>query len=317
MLCSTIIPTVNRYTLERSVRSALEQDLDPDVHEILIFNNSKGLLPEADWMSLPKIKIINTHSNLNHASNLGAEIATGKYINFLHDDDYLQPGALRSLVDAAEESRCVWIYGAYHLVDDDGNYVSTDRPRENGNISALLLAGECLQFANSLMNREAFLKVGKLDPQIPSCDDLDLECRMALLGDFKSIDNVVATIRIAGGMKSTSDVSKSSRDHRRFREKMLDTPNSLPRFLDSIAGNVILRGRVCRVYILSGLWNIVSGRFDVMGNRLVSLLYLTGLYVFSLNFWRGIFYRSSWYAGARFLQKQYFKTHLSSYREIK
>lgn len=39
MLCSTIIPTVNRSTLERSVRSALDQDLGPVLDEIFVFNN--------------------------------------------------------------------------------------------------------------------------------------------------------------------------------------------------------------------------------------------------------------------------------------
>ena len=98
MLCSTIIPTVNRHTLERSVKSALEQDLKPELHEILVFNNSDGPLPETDWLSSPRVKVIDSHSSLIPVSNLGARMATGKYINFLHDDDYLLPGALNALV---------------------------------------------------------------------------------------------------------------------------------------------------------------------------------------------------------------------------
>jgi glycosyltransferase involved in cell wall biosynthesis len=309
-LCSTIIPTVNRSTLERSVRSALKQDLGPELHEILVFNNSAGDLTEADWMSSPQVKIINTHSNLTHASNLGAEMATGKYINFLHDDDYLHPGALKALAGAAEESGCDWVYGAYHLVDDEGNHVSTERPQINGNIFAFLLGGECLHFANSMINREVFLKVGMLDPQIPICDDLDLECRIALASDFKSIDQVVATVRIAGGKGSSIDTSGVSKDSRRLREKALDSPNALTRLLDSIKNDVFLRGRVCRAYLTSGAWNILNGHLLVAGNRLVSLLYLVGFYPFLPNFWRGLFFRSHWHAVGKPMQEQHFKTHV-------
>jgi glycosyltransferase involved in cell wall biosynthesis len=307
MLISTIIPTVNRSTLERSVRSALEQDLDPQLHEILVFNNSKGLLPDADWLSSPKIKIINTHSNLTHASNLGAKMAAGKYINFLHDDDFLQPGALRSLVDAAEKTGCVWTYGAYHMIDDDGNYVSTDRPREDGNIFGLLLAGECLHFANSVLNRDVFLKAGMLDPEIPIRDDLDLECQMALVGDFKSIEQVVATVRISGGNASTIGGSVS-KDHHRLREKAIDAPNALPRLRDSIKNNVFLRGRVCRAFLYSCVWNVISRHIRVAGKRLVSLISLAGFHLLSLKFWRGFFYGFSWHRIVKPIQEQYSKT---------
>lgn len=308
-LCSTIIPTVDRTTLGRSVRSALDQDLDPDVHEILVFNNSEGALREADWMSSPRVKIINTHSNLIHASNLGAEMATGKYINFLHDDDYLLPGALKSLTAAADESGCDWVYGAYHLVDDDGNFVSTEQPQINGNIFAFVLGGECLHFANSLIKRDAFLKAGMLDPQVRGASDLDLECQMALVGDFKSIDQVVATVRIAGGSGSTIDTTNVSKDHRRLREKALNSPTALARSLASIQNDVFLRGRVARVYLFSGVWNFLHGHLMKTGNRLVSFLLVTGFYPLNLNFWRGLFFRSHWYAVGKSMQTRHFKSH--------
>ena len=61
-VCSTIIPTINRPTLGRSVQSALEQDLEPGSHEILVFNNSDKPLTGMDWLSSPLVKVIDTHS---------------------------------------------------------------------------------------------------------------------------------------------------------------------------------------------------------------------------------------------------------------
>lgn len=311
IICSTIIPTVDRDTLKRSVMSALEQDLGPELHEILVFNNSKGSLTESDWMKSPQVKIINTHSNLNHASNLGAEMAAGKYINFLHDDDFLHPGALKSLIAVAEESSCDWVYGAYHLVDDEGNYISTERPQLNGNVSAFLLGGECLHFAHSMIKRETFLKVGMLDPQIPSCDDLDLECRIALVGDFKSIDQVVATVRVAGGKGSTADGSGISRHYRKMREKILNSPDALPRLQDSVGKDVFLRGKMCRAYLFSSVWNILNGRFIASGKRLFSMVYLAGFHPLLPKFWRGFIYRSHWHSVGKRQQEQHYKSQIS------
>jgi hypothetical protein len=39
MLCSTIIPRVNRPYTEWPVKSALDQDLGPELHEIIVVND--------------------------------------------------------------------------------------------------------------------------------------------------------------------------------------------------------------------------------------------------------------------------------------
>ena len=112
MLCSTIIPTVNRPSLKRAVKSAVEQDLEPKNHEILVFNNSDKLLQDKDWLDSPKVNVINTHSNATDALNKGAQLASGKYIHMLDDDDYLLPGALKTLLDKAMSTDCYWILSA-------------------------------------------------------------------------------------------------------------------------------------------------------------------------------------------------------------
>jgi glycosyltransferase involved in cell wall biosynthesis len=310
MLCSTIIPTVNRPTLERSVKSALKQDLGPKSHEILVFNNSDKPLPETDWLCSPPVKVINTHSNLNDASNKGGKMASGKYINFLHDDDYLLPGALDSLIAKAETTESYWVCGAYNLVDDAGNFISTVRPEIKGNVFALLVAGEVLALGASVINREAFLQVGGFDQQILGPSDSDLECQLAMLGDFGSIDQIVATIRLAGGAGATHDwTTRTKQDSRKLREKALNADGALVRISDSVQGDVFLRGRNCRAYLFSAVLNILDGRFVVAGHRLVSLLRLASYYFIMPDFWRGSFFRSHWHSVQKLEQEQHFKTH--------
>ncbi|MFN8006975.1 MAG: hypothetical protein U0V70_08135 [Terriglobia bacterium] len=57
----------------------------------------------------------------------GSAGASGKYLKILHDDDYLLPGALQTLVNLAEKSKVSWVYGAVNRVDNDGGLISTDR----------------------------------------------------------------------------------------------------------------------------------------------------------------------------------------------
>lgn len=312
MLCSTIIPTINRPTLELAVKSALAQDLAPGSHEILIFNNSDRPLPKTDWLSSLQITIIDSHSELISVSNQGAEMASGKYINFLHDDDYLLPGALKALVNAAESSKCYWVCGAYNLVDDEGNFMSVVRPQIRGNIFALLAAGECLPFAASLIKRDAFIQAGGFDPQVRIID-IDLESQIALLGNFETISQLVAAVRLAGG-KGTSHnwVSRAKQDYRTSREKALNAPAALERMQDSVKGDVFLRGRACRVYLFSAALNLLNRHFIVASRRLISLFRLAAYYFVLPKFWRGLAFRGHWHNIQKKEQEEYFRAHQHS-----
>jgi hypothetical protein len=240
-------------------------------------------------------------------------MATGKYINFLHDDDYLLPGALPALLKAAEASGNFWICGAYHLADDEGNRISSVQPKVNGNMLALLVGGEVLALGASLVHREAFLSVGGFDPQIPGPSDIDVECQLALLSDFLCIDPFVATIRLSGGKGASHNwMDRTKQDHRRMREKALNANGALARMKDSVEGDVLLRGRACRAYLFSAGLNLLDGRFVVASHRLISLPSLAGLYFVLPDFWRGMFFHSHWHNVQKRQQEDYFRTHEAS-----
>jgi len=88
--CSTIIPTIARLKLERAVESALAQPLSPDEHEIIVVNDSARPLPAAIWQKAPNVSIVSTNRHERSiARNTGAALATGRYLHFLDDDDWL------------------------------------------------------------------------------------------------------------------------------------------------------------------------------------------------------------------------------------
>jgi glycosyltransferase involved in cell wall biosynthesis len=291
-LCSTIIPTINRSTLARAVTSALEQSLEPAFHEVIVVNDSGTPLTEAAWLHSPQVRVINTNRcERSTACNVGAAASSGRYLKFLHDDDYLLPGALATLLCLAERSDCAWVYGALRRMDNDGNFLSLNRPEVKGNLFGLLVCGETLHLGPALIRRAPFVRVGGFDPTLALGEDRDLACRLALFSDFDGTTEEVACVRV-GVVGSTSDwgLASSRNRSRLIREKALNLPGAGARIQDSIRGNSFLRGRVCRAILFSGVLNFRAGHLRTGWGRLAMLRRLMSREIFVTELWRGMRY---------------------------
>jgi GT2 family glycosyltransferase len=313
MLCSTIIPTVYRPSFERAVKSALEQDLSPELHEIIVVNDSGKPLPEEDWLKSSRIKIIDTNRcERSIAQTMGAAAASGKYIKILQDDDYLLPGALTALIDVAESSGCYWVYGAINRVDDNDTFMSVNCPEVKGNLFAHSVAGDCFHLSASLIRRDVFFQAGCFDPLINTSEDIDLQCRISLIGDIGRTAQVVAGVRIGAWGNTTTKWNKKTLDSRRVREKALDLPGALGRIMDSVKGDVNLRGRCCRAYLISTILNLQAGRIFASISRLLHVLPLAGPYIFWPKFWQGLLTRSHWH---RYEKDREYQHYVKNYPE--
>jgi glycosyltransferase involved in cell wall biosynthesis len=297
MICSTIIPTVNRPSLERAVKSALEQDLGLDDYEIIVVNDSGSPLPHVDWLNSPQIKIVNTNRcERSVACNVGAALASGEYIKILHDDDQLLPDSLKKLIDKAESTRCSWVYGAHNRVDNNGVLMSINRPEVRGNLFAHFVAGDVFHLGASLFRRDVFFEVGCFDPIMKTAEDRDLQQRIALVGYFDRIDDLVASIRIGTSGITTTDWDKSTYESRLIREKCLNSVGALSKIVDSVKDDIDLRGRCCRAYFISALLNLRKGNILVAISRIFHVIPLIRYFIIFRKFWQGFFKRSHWHA---------------------
>ncbi len=211
-------------------------------------------------------------------------MATGKYLHFLDDDDYMLPRGVQILLLVAETSNCDWTYGAHNRVDDEGRLISVNSPNDKGNLFGLLVAGETIHMGPSLIKRETFFKVGGFDPKLRTAQDRDLECQIVLTGDFDCTDQLVAAIRVGPTGNTTTDWGTAKQNNRLIREKALNTPDALNRILDSIGNRPYLRGRLCRAYMFSAGLNLRAGRFFTTCSRLFPLLRLASFYPIDANF---------------------------------
>jgi glycosyltransferase involved in cell wall biosynthesis len=288
MFCSTIIPTINRPTLSRAVESVLRQDLPEERFEIVVVNDSGAPLPDALWQRSPQVRVIHTqHRERSVARNTGAGIAVGKYLHFLDDDDFLLPGALSAFWETARTTQAGWLYAFWRTCDNEGRIVDEFRPELNGNVFALLVAGEGLPLQASLVRAEDFFEAGGFDSRsgILGVEDRDLGRRLALLGTIACVPVVGAQVRI-GEVGSATKWSTLAEGDRLSREKALDLPNAL-RQVRASANSRYWRGRVCRALFGSALWNMRRKHFVAATCRVLPGMTLAAVRALSVDFWRG------------------------------
>jgi len=284
---STIIPTINRSTLSRAVKSVLDQSINGTDFEVIVVNDSGQPLPDMDWQHSGCVQIINTDRHERSvARNTGAAIAKGYYLHFLDDDDILLPSALNAFWSLDQTCEADWLLGGWRTVDNDGKLVEEFTPHLNGNIFALLVAGEGLPFQASLLKKEIFYKAGAFDPTIIGTEDRDLGRRISLIGEIAYTSTVTAEIRI-GQQSSTTDWAILAEDDRWGREKALSARNAFRR-LHMSARSSYWRGRITRAYAGSIAWNLKHKKWLIAISRLLAGVSFSGMAALSQDYWKGL-----------------------------
>lgn len=298
MFCSTVIPTIGRPTLSRAVESVLNQELRADDFEVIVVNDSGQPLAPADWQQMERVRIVNTNRhNRSVARNTGAALAKGRYLHFLDDDDWIVPGAFARWRELACSSHATWLYGAFRLVDNQGQIIVEVFPEEMGNCFAQLVAWEWLPLQASIIESDAFFTVGGF-ADLPSLfggfEDIDLSRQIALNHSMAATSAVVACIRV-GDESSTTNYADMFNQNRQSREKALSAPGAFARMVAaarvSSSRPSYWHGRIAYCYLASMLWNIQRKRFFVTCSRSLHMLVaiaVAGQHMLSVDYWQGL-----------------------------
>lgn len=288
MFCSIIIPTIGRASLERAVRSAVEQDFTAAPYEVIVVNDSGEALPAARWQDSPLVRVIDTNRReRSFARNTGAAIAQGEYFFFLDDDDWMLPGALSAFWEVYGRAKgAAWLFGGIQVRDGDNNYLGETKAELEGNCFAQVMGGAWVPLQSSCIRASTFFAVGGYDPYYRVTQDQDLSRRIAAVGDFASTPVVVGVLLRGSTWKSSTDYSQATEFTRKSRDDVLEAAGMLRRLLAS-AGSPYWRGRVFHLYASLALWNLRRRRLLRAGSRglaaLVVLL-VSGRLLFSRDF---------------------------------
>ena len=191
MKFSIITATFNsEKTVERAVRSVMEQGIT-DIEHIIVDNcSSDNTLKIISECKSPFVKVISEPDNgIYDAFNKGLKAASGEVISFLNSDDYYLDAALKKISDAFEENEdAVCVHGNIQV-----NH-RTVRP-VNGFLS---FGGRRIFHPAAFMRRSIFDVAGNFDAQFKITSDLDFFLRISETSKFVHIDVPLTNFALGG-----------------------------------------------------------------------------------------------------------------------
>jgi GT2 family glycosyltransferase len=161
--------------------------------------------------------------SLAAAINLGVEQAlpNHEFVNWLGDDDLLEPGSLRATVAALDGNPdAVLSYGACRYIDEDGSELWISRA---GKWAPRILkwGPDLIPQPGMLVRRSAWVAVGGLNESFKFAFDLDLLLKIQSLGSFVDVGRVVSSFRWHGDSLTVGDRSTSLHESEVARRRAL------------------------------------------------------------------------------------------------
>jgi glycosyltransferase involved in cell wall biosynthesis len=228
-LLSVCIPTFQSAgTILRCLTSIATQDMD-DL-EILVVDDrsSDSTVAIVEGFSEVAVRVVVNDTNLGLVGNHNRclELAQGRLIQFVHADDYLLPGALRTMTEQFDDPRVTLAVSARTIDSDDEAWVSRFRTLWISSLSPGVHDGTrvirrylregrgqnwfgeptCVMF-----DRERALALGGFKPEIAQLLDMDMWLRLIAAAWFSYVDTP-QSVRVQHGGTTTVRNREGRRD---------------------------------------------------------------------------------------------------------
>lgn len=215
-LVSIIVRTCNRKEALRENLISLRKQTYKNI-EIIIVEDGKNTAEEMVKKEFKDLNIVYYATGKNqgrsNAANLAMEKATGKYLNFLDDDDLFYPDHVETLVKVLEKNNYEIVYGgAFETPIDVINknpyeYIVRNKglcESKPFNRFALyktnLFPIQTVMFKKSLVN-----ECGNFDVKLDALEDWDFWVRLSLKHEFYQVKHTTSIYRVPS---SKQDINK-------------------------------------------------------------------------------------------------------------
>ena len=233
---SVLIPT---YNGARHIRPALDSVLAQsgvDLEVIVVDDDSiDGTADIVESYADPRIRVIRNPSRLGAEGNWNRalELATGKYVKLLPQDDLLQTRSLATQVatlDADADEATALVFGSREIIGPTGKVLARRgfRGAAPGRIAAATLLRQCVRRGTNvigepgavLFRRTLAQKVGRFDGQQGFVIDLGYWIRLLAHGDAWYVAEPVSSFRVSGGSWSVAIGRRQGRQYTEFIARM-------------------------------------------------------------------------------------------------
>ena len=218
---TVFMPTYKRAsTFETAFGSVLDQK-DFDDFEILVINNleeneENSIREIMEKTESDRLRYYVNEKNIGMCGNWnrGVELAKGKYIVMLHDDDILSPYALSSVKKMIEKTGMPGVVTLDYVTFDSRHMPVFEKPEKlkyNEVTKEMLFFDYPVKIAGVAFKRETALKIGGFADELYPNEDAIFMYQNLLLGEkYISIRHVLAGYRIEVNASLTGDTLKKT-----------------------------------------------------------------------------------------------------------
>lgn len=252
-LVSVIITTHERacWIVERAVKSVYNQTYKNI--EIIVVNDSKNFKENSNIVEmLRKYKVRYIESNqkgANFSRNLGIKLSKGEIIALLDDDDEWHEMKLEKMVPYLNEKDIGLVYCDFDYIELNERITQLKIKKYEGIVYKELLyenfIGGC---SIPIMRKNALIKVGMFDEELPSCQDIDVWLRIAKNFKIKYVDKKLVHYYVSN-IAITSNPFKRIEGWKKLIRKYNNDMKLYPICMEKWEGLVIENK------IAFGLWN--------------------------------------------------------------
>ena len=146
------------------------------------------------------------------ARNRGLELAHGDYIQYVDDDDWLYPEAIKTKAEKLQkESRIDLLVNQLDYICEgrkiNETHISLPVITDKDNMLLHLLTHECMISAVLMFRTETLRRIGAWTPGLVFADDMEITCRLAIEGGkFAIVERNLSGYRIHGSIRQCTTV---------------------------------------------------------------------------------------------------------------
>ncbi|GJM11780.1 MAG: hypothetical protein DHS20C12_01830 [Pseudohongiella sp.] len=203
-LVSIICRTLGRLELQQALKSIAAQDY-PAIEIVLVDASGEDSL-DSSASGDRSLRLVTTHAPLSRsqAANAGLEAASGKYIQFLDDDDWIAPNHISQLVATLEANDDLSVaYSSTQKTNSKGE--SLDYVFDQDFDPILLMRDNYIPI-HAILFEGALLRNGcRFDEAFDIYEDWDFWLQLSQHTDFQHIDSITAFYREGGDSETAAE----------------------------------------------------------------------------------------------------------------